>query len=249
MNNKDLITAHVLAEALDLSVETIWRYTRNDKIPYVKLGERQYRYNLQEVMAALTGENLREKAPDYITDSRSYTYQDYLALPEEPGVRYEVLDGQLIQDPAPQVLHQSILIKLLLFLAPFFEKYDPKGRTFCAPLDVTLGDRTVVQPDIIYIPGTRRDIIKETRIDGAPALVVEILSPVNRRKDRLLKLKLFQAAGIEHLWLVDPEDRTVECMNLRDGAYILAASGLDDQVLEHPDFPGLSIPLADLWHQ
>ena len=58
--NKELITAQVLAEALDLSVETIWRYTRENKIPFIELGSRQYRYNLDDVIKALSGSTIQE---------------------------------------------------------------------------------------------------------------------------------------------------------------------------------------------
>ena len=58
--NKELITAQALAEALDLSVETIWRYTRENKIPYIELGSRQYRYNLDDVIKALSGSTIKE---------------------------------------------------------------------------------------------------------------------------------------------------------------------------------------------
>lgn len=244
---KELITAQVLADALDLSVETIWRYTRTDKIPYAKLGERQYRYNLQEVIAALTGTGVREKSMEYITGSRKFTYQDYLELPDEPGYRYEVLAGELIKEPGPIIVHQRVSRELEFILLAYFRQADPLGEVFDAPLDITLSDFTVVQPDILYISGEQKDIIKETRIDGAPMLAVEIISESSRRKDRLLKRRIYQEAGIQHYWLVDPQEKTLECLALREGEYILSASGLDDDVVIHPDFPDLSINLADLW--
>jgi len=247
MDQTDLITAQALADALDLSVETIWRYTRNNKIPYVTLGERQYRYNLQEVVAALTGARVQEKSLEYISSPKKFTYQDYLELPEEPGYRYEVLAGELIKEPAPIILHQRVSRELEFILLVYFRQTDPLGEIFYAPLDLTLGDYTVVQPDILYISGAQRDIIKETRIDGAPLLAVEIISESSRRKDRLRKRKIYQEAGIQHYWLVDPYEKTIECLTLRDGEYILAASGMDEDTVTHPDFPGLSIPLSELW--
>ncbi|MGI6362997.1 MAG: Uma2 family endonuclease [Bacillota bacterium] len=247
MGQTDLITAQALADALNLSVETIWRYTRNNKIPYVTLGERQYRYNLQEVLAALTGARVREKAPEYISGPKKFTYQDYLELPEEPGYRYEVLAGELVKEPSPIVVHQRICRELEFILLLYFRKTDPLGEIFFAPLDVTLGDFTVVQPDILFISGTQKDIVKETRIDGAPRLVVEIISETSRRKDRLRKRQIYQEAGVQHYWLVDSYEKTFECLALRDGEYILAASGMDEDTVTHPDFPGLSLPLAELW--
>jgi len=65
--DKELITAQALAEALDLSVETIWRYTRENKIPYIELGNRQYRYKLKDVINALNGNCVKEKSASYET--------------------------------------------------------------------------------------------------------------------------------------------------------------------------------------
>ena len=249
MTEKDLVTAQALADALELSVETIWRYTRNKKIPYVTLGERQYRYNLQEVIAALAGAEVREKAPEYIDATRKLTYQDYLELPGEPGYRYEVLAGELIKEPSPIVVHQRVSRELFLLLIVHFRQADPRGEVFASPLDVTLGNYTVVQPDILYISGEQRDIIKETRIDGAPLLAIEIISESSRRKDRLRKWQIYEEAGIQHYWLVDPYEKTLECLGLRDGAYILAAAGMDEEIVAHPDFPGLNISLGELWRE
>lgn len=246
-SGKDLITAQVLADTLDLSVETIWRYTRTNKIPSVKLGDRQYRYNLDKVMQALSGV-VKEKHPDYKTESKIYTYQDYLELPEEPGVRYEILEGELVKEPSPNLLHQRISRELEFLLISYFKQTDPKGEVFDAPLDVTFQDRTVVQPDILYVGGNKLNIMKKARIDGAPTLTVEIISESSWRKDRMRKLQIYQKAGVQHYWLVNPLDNTFECFALKDGVYSLVASGMDDDVVEHPDFPGLVIPLAEFWY-
>lgn len=247
--NQNLITAQALADTLNLSVETIWRYTRNNRIPYTTLGERQYRYNLQEVLAALAGTAVREKAPDYSSGSRKYTYQDYLELSEEPGYRYEILAGELIKEPGPIIVHQRVSRELEFILLVYFRQSDPRGEIFNAPLDLTLGDYTVVQPDILYISGAQREIIQETRIDGSPLLAVEIISESSRRKDRLQKRQIYQEAGIQHFWLVDPHEKTLECLALRDSAYILATAGMDNEIVTHPNFPDLSIPLGELWRE
>lgn len=247
MGQTDLITAQALADALDLSVETIWRYTRNNKIPYVTLGGRQYRYNLPEVVSALSGTIVQEKTLEYFSGSKKFTYQDYLGLPEEPGYRYEVLAGELVKEPGPIIIHQRVSRELEYILLVYFRQTDPLGEVFYAPLDLTLGDFTVVQPDILYISGEQKDIIKETRIDGAPLLSVEIISESSRRKDRLRKRQIYQEAGINHYWLVDPYEKTIECLTLRNEEYILAVSGMDEDIVTHPDFPGLSIPLSELW--
>ncbi|MBT9171950.1 MAG: hypothetical protein DDT21_00324 [Syntrophomonadaceae bacterium] len=247
-DDKELVTAQTLARALDLSVETIWRYTRDGKIPYIELGGRQYRYNLNAVIGALSGTMVREKEAAYKIDAaKKYTYRDYLEIPEEPGYRYEVLDGELIKEPSPNVPHQRASRRLQRVLEDYFWGRDPAGEIFNAPLDVTFNDFNVVQPDLFYVAGEQKEIVEHARVGGPPALVVEILSPSTTRKDRLRKMLIYQRAGIKHYWLVNPEEKTMECFSLRNDLYALVASGMDDDVVEHPDFAGLSIELKALW--
>lgn len=247
-DEEGLINAHRLAEELDVSVETVWKYTRQDRIPYVKLGQRRYRYRLEEVLSALGDRSVRESPEDYEVESdKEFTYDDYLNLPDESGHRFEVLDGTLIREPSPNVLHQRVLFRLYKALDQYLAEIDPGGEVFGAPLDVTLGDKTVLQPDLFYVCSDQQDIVRERRIDGAPRLVVEILSPSNRRKDRLEKLQIYQRAAVPHYWIVDPDQRSLECFALRDGIYALVAGGMDDDTVCPPGFGGLSIDLEKLW--
>lgn len=246
--DKKLITAQTLAEALDLSVETIWRYTRENKIPYVDLGNKQYRYKLDEVIRGLTDVTVQEKAAEYKTEpTRKLTYQDYLELPEEPGYRIEILEGILIKEPSPNVMHQRVSRRLQRILEDYFWEVDHEGEIFNAPLDVTFHDINVVQPDLFYVTGEQKQIVKDTRVDGSPKLVVEVMSPSSRRKDRLHKLRIYQEVQVQHYWLVNPEEKTLECFALQNGVYALIAAGMDEDAVEHPGFTGLSIALKDLW--
>ncbi len=249
MTDSVLITARELAKELNLSVDTIWRYTREKKIPFVELGSKQYRYNLKLVMSALAPSNeIKEQKAEYmLKQDGQYTYQDYLKMPEEPGFRLEILDGYLVKEPAPNIIHQSIIGKLYLIMHGYFEKHDPEGFVFVSPLDVTLRDISVVQPDLIYIAGEKNEFIEKNRIDGPPTLAVEVISPSGRRKDRLQKLQIYQREGVEHYFIVSPEDKSLECYQLRNGVYSLVASGMDDDVVCHPIYTGLDISLSSLW--
>lgn len=243
-----LITAQALAEELGLSVETIWRYTREKKIPYLELGSKQYRYRLTDVLNALDSSTIKEQPADYEAEpEKKYTYQDYLEMPDEPGYRIEILEGMLVKEPSPNVPHQRVSRRLARILEDYFWETDPEGEVFIAPLDVTLHDITVVQPDLFYVSGAQKEIVKHTRIDGSPTLVVEILSPSSARKDRLQKMQIYQKEQVEHYWLVSPEEKTLECFHLRDGVYALIAAGMDHEIVNHPTYKRLSIPLSSLW--
>lgn len=243
-----LLTAQELAEILSLSVDTIWRYTRQKKIPVVELGEKQYRYKKEAVLAALAGEqSVKEEHPASKQDG--YTYEDYLKIPEEPGFRFEILEGILVKEPSPSMHHQRVSSALYRQLANFFDDFDPEGELFYAPLDVTLTTSNVLQPDLLFVSGTRKEIMREERIDGPCDLVVEIMSPTNHRKDRLRKMEIYRKAGISHYWLVDPEENILEAFVLRSGNYTLVFTGGPGNTFTHPEFPGLDLDLDRVFHR
>ena len=103
-----------------------------------------------------------------------FTIQDYMATPEDK--RYQLLDGELILAPAPTTRHQRIILELSVFLNEFIRERN-LGMLFFAPTDVVLSDHDVVQPDIFFISSERANILTEANVQGAPDLVVEILSP------------------------------------------------------------------------
>jgi len=243
------LTAYELAALLNLSVETVWRYTREKKIPVLKLGAKKYRYRKEEVLAALAaGGDLAKEEQAFYGKQGAFTYEDYLQLPEEPGFRYEILDGFLLKEPSPSVSHQRASRELGYQLKTYFDQFDPAGEIFNAPLDVTLGDRNVVQPDILFISGAHREIIRPDRIDGPCDLVVEIMSPTNRRKDRLKKMEIYRRAGIPHYWLVDPEEKTLEAFFLQGENYALVFAGGPEDEFAHPAFPGLKLELEKVFY-
>ena len=242
----ELITAQELADSLSLSVDTVWRYTREKRIPYVEIGNRQYRYNKRNVLKALSGETsstlAREDSTPY-QGKKKLTYEDYARLPEEPGFRYEVIDGVLIRDPSPSFHHQRVSRRLQRILEDYFEEADPKGEVFNAPLDLTLAAHNVVQPDLLYLPGSRP--AQHDPIDTLPELVVEVLSPSTGRKDRVLKLNHYQSSGVLHYWILDPKGGFIEAYELRDGHYVSMVRA-HEGVFFHPAFPGLSFDIEAL---
>ena len=242
----ELITAQELADSLSLSVDTIWRYTREKRIPYVEIGSRQYRYNKQNVLKALSGDTfsvLKEESSSY-QGKKKLTYEDYARLPEEPGFRHEVIDGVLLRDPSPSFHHQRVTRRLHRILEDYFDEVDPKGEVFNAPLDLTLSEHTVVQPDLFYLLGDRP--ARHDPIDIVPELVVEVLSPSTGRKDRVLKLNHYQSSGVPHYWIVDPEDCFIEAYELRDEHYVSIIRS-DKGAFSHPGFPGLSFDIEMLF--
>ena len=109
-----------------------------------------------------------------------FTYEDYLNTPEDK--RYELLDGELVMTPAPGERHQSVSALLGWKLVQFASE-NSLGWVYLAPFDVVLSDMDVVQPDLLFVSNERGHIITPANIQGAPDLVVEILSPSTAERD------------------------------------------------------------------
>jgi Uma2 family endonuclease len=175
----------------------------------------------------------------------TWTYEDYAHLPDD-GVRYEVLDGELVVAPSPMTRHQRVSMKLSLAVGGYVES-QKLGECFCAPYDVVLDRRTIVQPDLIFVSNDRSSIITENNIQGAPDLVVEILSPSTAQRDRVRKLRLYTRFGIPHVWFLDPGIKTLEEFILEGESYRVVAVHAEDEEFRPLLFPGLSILLGEIW--
>jgi Uma2 family endonuclease len=173
------------------------------------------------------------------------TYRDYAALPDD-GRRYEIHEGELSVTPAPGSKHQIVSMRLGAAVHVHVEARS-LGIVVAAPFDVILSDRTIVQPDIVFIATDRVGRISERGIEGAPTLVVEILSPSTRETDRDAKLRLYASYGVPWYWIVDPDARVVEIYRLEAGSYTLSKRVAGDEPLGAEPFPDLALAPAALW--
>ncbi len=165
------------------------------------------------------------------TETRRMTYEEYLEGPEIKG-RYDVIDGVLIMAPSPTRKHQEILGQLYHLLRNFLDE-NHFGNAFIAPLDVVVERDPLKtrQPDLLFVSNERTEILQEI-VEGAPDLVVEILSPSNSRADIQDKLNDYVGLGVRECWLVSPEGRTVEVLIAAEGVWQRASlSGVGDSVI------------------
>jgi Uma2 family endonuclease len=176
--------------------------------------------------------------------SVKFTYQDYLRLPEDR--RYEIIDGELFLTPAPGTYHQRIEMKLLFLLFGHVKEHD-LGEVLPAPCDLVLSQTDVVQPDIFFIAKERREIVGEKYVSAAPDLVVEILSESTAKRDRGIKAKMYERFGVPELWIVDPWTKRVEIFRRLEGKLQPHAVFGFSETLLTPTFPGLEIPLAEVF--
>jgi Uma2 family endonuclease len=181
------------------------------------------------------------------TARRKLTYEDYVLLPED-GQRHEILDGEHYVSPAPSTKHQRTSMRLSSRLHVFAEEHR-LGEVFPAPTDVLLSRYDIVQPDILFLSKERSAILTEKNIQGAPDLVVEILSDSTRHLDERLKPALYELSGIREYWIVDPMADQVYVYQAAGGGFEKTAelSAEAGDILTTPLLPGLEIPLRDLF--
>ncbi len=147
-----------------------------------------------------------------------WTYEHWLHLPED-GWTYEIIDGVLHMTPPPAIAHQDASGYLFARMRLHAEEND-LGKVLPAPCGVRLPNQPVpVEPDILFIKKERLAIVGKQYVEGAPDLVVEIISPSNAHHDRDTKFKLYEMAGVPEYWLVDYQAQTVEVYHLRDAVY------------------------------
>lgn len=146
-----------------------------------------------------------------------YTYADYCQLPDD--TRYELIDGEFYEmAPAPSIVHQRTALKLARLLSDWVEQQG-LGEVFIAPIDVLFSPWDTLQPDILFVAAGRESIITQRACEGAPDLVVEVLSPSTSRRDLVLKRERYARFGVREYWLVDPAARSLELLTLQEGLF------------------------------
>jgi Uma2 family endonuclease len=136
------------------------------------------------------------------------TLDEFFMLPEDNSRRQELLDGVYVVSPNPTLRHQRAVMALYHRLTPALEGH-PDLLLFPLPGDIVLSPRTVVEPDLFVIP-MPPSLDVHWREVARPLLTVEVLSPGTAGRDRGIKRRLYQQAGIPEYWIVDLDSRLVE---------------------------------------
>ncbi len=180
---------------------------------------------------------------------RRLTYDDFLLFPEGDGLRHEIIDGVHYVTAAPNLRHQELVGRLHLAIGNYLASNPRVGRVFLSPVDVVFTIYDVVEPDLVFVAGDQTDILTEANIQGAPAIVVEIVSKSTRSRDERIKKELFDRGGVREYWMVDP-DRNQLVVHSRDVNGFHARTPLataDHAMLTTPLLPGFSLSVWDLF--
>ena len=156
------------------------------------------------------------------------TAAEFLALPETTAPT-ELIRGDIIVSPAPNLIHQNIVVRLTVYLTHLTHN----GQLLIAPTDVYLDDANVVQPDVMWLaPNSQCQAVEDKNLKGAPELVVEVLSPATGLRDRREKYNLYETFGVQEYWIVDPAGDFVEVYQRDDDHFQKAGIfGIDDSFI------------------
>jgi Uma2 family endonuclease len=175
---------------------------------------------------------------------RLWTYDEMVAELPETNQPVELWNGEIIMSPAPHPDHQTIVLNFAVALREFVAA-GKSGKVFVSPLDVVLTPRRVVQPDILFIAKNRLGMIG-SHIDGAPDLVMEVISVGSWQRDRIEKKALYEQAGVTEYWIIDPDAATIEVFALVKGIYQLHSKSMGKDTAKSKLLAGFKITFAEV---
>lgn len=187
----------------------------------------------------------KKDRPDKFKEQQ-VTYDMYAEMPED-GMRYEILDGSLeLLSPGPSPSHQAVSGELMYMMK---QTCRSDYVLFDAPLDVILDQKNVLQPDILMVHRSRLSIVTKRGVEGPPDLVVEILSPGSRGRDKIVKMDIYARHGVPEYWIIDTASRTLEqYRQANDGAhYVLHNLFEEDDKVTSDKLPCVSLQLSHIF--
>ncbi len=174
-----------------------------------------------------------------------YTVKDYMLL--EEGAPFQLINYDLIMSPAPTHLHQSIIIRLVQYIANYLDKTNNGGFFLIAPTDVFLDEGNVFQPDLIFISEENRKNIIGGKIDFAPDLCIEILSPSTAYYDIKHKKRMYESYGVKEYVIIDPLEVNAEVYRLAEQYFTLEETVYAEGNLILRTITGFSVPFEKLF--
>ena len=176
------------------------------------------------------------------------TYEEFLAWADE-DTRAEWVEGEVIYMSPVSDLHQD-LADFLTALLRFFTETHQLGVVRSAPFQMKIGPRlSGREPDVLFISSEHLDRLKKTFLDGPADLVIEIVSPESRARDRGDKFYEYEQGGVREYWLLDPQRKQAEFYQLgEDGIYHLATIA-QDGIYRSVVLKGLEMKVDWLWQE
>jgi Uma2 family endonuclease len=172
------------------------------------------------------------------------SYGDLLLLPDD-GKRHELLDGEHVVTHSPSRRHQTVVLNLIRRLD---EAVNAAGGILLpAPFDVVLSPHDVAAPDLLFVSRHRLDRLADANLQGAPDLVIEVLSPETAARDQELKRRVYGRFGVLEYWLVDAEEAELVVIRFDHHPAAISWTLRADDLLQTSLVPGLCFPVRALF--
>lgn len=176
---------------------------------------------------------------------KSMTYEEFLAWADEDTLA-EWVDGEVVLYSPASRRHQEITLFLTRVIGTYVEAGD-LGQVLVAPFQMKLA-HSGREPDLIFVAKEHLDRLREAHLDGPADLVIEVLSPESRARDRGEKFYEYAQGGVPEYWLIDPQQKWVEFYHLKEGKYHLAFSGSEGEY-HALVIPGFWLRVQWLWQE
>jgi len=184
-----------------------------------------------------------------VTELKQISVHEFrqMEFDENDDAYYELINGYIMKKSAPRPQHQNISMNLSIEIGTFVKKRG-LGKLFTSPIDVFLDDLNAVQPDLVFIPTEKQNIITDDGIIGIPDLIIEIISPSSVLRDSVDKKNLYERLNVKEYWIIDPQYQDIQVYTIQNGRYELY-SGITmfEGELKSIIFEGIAIDLAELF--
>lgn len=181
-----------------------------------------------------------------IGSTTKLTADQFLRLGEDPpGVRLELVNGEVAVSPSPTPDHSNVIVQLIILLGSH-NAVRNLGQLY-QDVDTILDLHNVRRPDLLFFFNDRTHLVGKKAMEGPPDLAVEVIGPSSVEIDREDKFDQYRAAGVRFYWIVDPALKTIDAWQLVDGRYVRTGHAQGNDTVNLEPFPDPPIPLARLW--
>ncbi|MCB1180254.1 MAG: Uma2 family endonuclease [Leptospiraceae bacterium] len=178
--------------------------------------------------------------------TKKLSYSEYAKMTPPDSGQYQLISGELVEMTSPNTKHQSIILNIVFYLQSYLRKSNI-GKLFISPMDVIFQDGDVYQPDIFFISDQNKNIIEETKINGIPDFIVEVLSPSNAYYDLIVKKKVYEKCGVKEYWIIDPIQNTLDLFVLQNQKFQHKIQIENKGKIPSEIFPDLELELESLF--
>jgi len=195
-------------------------------------------------MSRMTGHQRTDEACE---STRKLTYADFVRLPDD-GRRHEFIDGVHYVTASPNFRHEMVRQRLNIALGNHLKAM---RSGLVLSIDCVLSLFDIVWPDIVVVRTSQFEILTKRNIKGAPAIVIEVVSPSTSTRDRTIKRDLYEGKGVNEYWIVNGSRNTIEIHRLARGRFVRAQRrrAADRDVLVTDLLPGFELPLSELFSE